>query len=79
MKRTKLLLIAAFMVAIGSAFTTKNIHRTPNVRIANPTTQTPCNTATFTCSNGTQVCTDGLGNDYYSISDTKCVTPLTQQ
>ncbi len=77
MKKTKLLIIAAFVLAIGSAFTTKNIHPAfTAVLKANPSSHLPCTSATATCGSGSAVCSDGSGNDFYDTNDTGCITPL---
>jgi hypothetical protein len=81
MKKTKLLVIGAFVIALSSAFTSKHIPFTlQTVREAVTGAHLPCDLATADCGLHGGICTDLSGNiTFYPVTPTMCQTPLQKQ
>jgi Family of unknown function (DUF6520) len=78
MKRTKMLLIAVFMLAIGSAFTTKNMHQNFLTVLSAPKgTTSPCTNAPAVCGANGGICTDVTNTiEYFDPNHPGCTVPL---
>jgi hypothetical protein len=78
MKKTKMMILAAFVIALASAFTTKHSPKTlQNAREALTGTHMPCDITTANCGTIGGICTDATGNiTFYPLNPPTCVTPL---